>query len=209
MAIAGPHLEGATNAAVGADGFGAFNLLLAQMGVDHRDAGNNFCPGGVLEGFDDVNQRALQRLAHRSERPGVGLHALLHQRITGADRHAVPTADAAGTGNLRAAVPQHARVLHGVIDAQGLIHFNILAGIHTAAAENALIGIVGIKGVGVIFDIGFALKGIALNRDMHIHHGVMQCAVASVVFADGAVEFMFCQQPIHPLFARRAGGLVR
>ncbi|CCJ89733.1 FIG00554473: hypothetical protein [Cronobacter turicensis 564] len=203
VAVARPDFKAAPDAAVGADRFGAFDFRLPPVHVHHRNTGNDLRPGGVFDGFHQVYHRALERLLHAGKRPGVRLHGFLKQRVAGANGDAMPATHAAGAGDGVAAVPQHARVRHGVIDAQRLVDFNVLTRLHAAPAQNALIRVVGVKRVGVVFHVGFALIFVALNRDMHVCDGVVQGAVAGVVFADGAVELMFGEQPVHPFMLRR------
>ncbi|CCK16318.1 hypothetical protein BN136_2328 [Cronobacter universalis NCTC 9529] len=203
MAVARPDFEAAPDAAVGADRFGTFDFRLPPVHVHHRNPGNDLSTRGVFDGFHQIYHRALERLLHAGKRPGVRLHGFLKQGVAGTDGDAMPTAHAAGAGDSLAAVPQHTRVGHGVIDAQRLVDLDVLARLHAAPAQNALVGIVGVKRVGVIFNVGFALVFVALNRNMHIRHGIMQGAVAGIVFADGTVKFMFGEQPVHAFVLRR------
>ncbi len=94
-------------------------------------------------------------------------------------------------------------MIGGVIDGERFVDLNVLARLHAAAAENTLVGIIGVKGVGVVFLTGFAFVRVILNRHIHIADRVVQCAVAGVVFTHRAVKLMARQHAIHPLFLRR------
>ena len=118
---------------------------------------------------------------------------------------AMAAAYAARIVNRFAAVPEHARVLHVEVDGQRLVDLDILAGLDTAAAEDALIRIIGVEGVGVVLLIRLALEFVALDGNLHLRIGVVQRAVAGVVLAQRAIQLVLGDQPIHAFFARRLG----
>jgi hypothetical protein len=66
----------------------------------------------------------------------------------------VTAGNAAGISNRRTAVPLHARIGVLPIDGKGFVDLDVLAGLHAATAENALVGIVTVEGVGVVHSIG-------------------------------------------------------
>ena len=101
-----------------------------------------------LDALDDVDHAVQRRLGQRGEVAGLAEHRFFHERIARADRDAVAAGDAARFADGRAAIPQHARMLVFPVDAERLVHLQVLAGLHAAAAENALVGIVAIEGIG-------------------------------------------------------------
>src|SRR3569623_1352275 len=66
---------------------------------------------------------------------------------------ALQAAHAERTRDWLSAVPQYARMLHRPVDAQGLVDLHVLAGLHAASAEDALMRIVGIERVRSILGI--------------------------------------------------------
>src|SRR5260370_40507403 len=92
----------------------------------------------------------------------------------------------AGFADRRAAIPQNARMGILPADGQGFIYLEILTGLDAAAAENALVGIVAVKRVGVVDFPGFGLERYALVLHPQQSRGVVYRAVAIVVVAYGA-----------------------
>ncbi len=89
------------------------------------------------------------------------------------------------------------------IDAQRFIDLEGLARLNAASAENALVGIVAIEGIGHIHFIGLGLVGDFLMLDCEQLGGVMHGAVAVVVVADRAVEQMIAEDAVKGFALRR------
>ncbi len=89
------------------------------------------------------------------------------------------------------------------IDGQRLIHFNILAGFHAAAAQNALVGIIAVEWIGAVDLIRLGLKWDLLVLDGHQLGGVVYRAVSVVVVAHGAIQQVVAEDAVEGLFARR------
>ena len=96
-------------------------------------------------------------------------------------------------------------MFHVEVDGQRLVDLDVLAGLDTAATENALVGIVGVEGVGMILVVRLALEFVALDRRIDLRIGVVQRAVAGVVLAQRAVQLVLGHQPIHAFLARGLG----
>ena len=89
------------------------------------------------------------------------------------------------------------------IDAQRFIDLEGLAGLNAAPAENALVGIVAIEGIGHIHFIRLGLVGDLLVLNCEQLGGVVHGAVAVVVVADRAVEQMVAEDAIEGFALRR------
>src|SRR6185312_850338 len=102
-------------------------------------------------------------------------------------------------------------MLRRVVDAQRLVHLDVLAGLDTAPAEDALVRIIRVERTRVVLRIGLAPEGIPLNRDLHVREGVVQRAIARVVLSHRAVELVLGEQAIHAFLAcaRRTGAAAR
>ena len=98
---------------------------------------------------------------------------------------------------------KHAGVRILPIDAQRFIDLESLAGLNAASAENALVGIVAVEGIGHIHFIGLGLVGDLLMLDREQLGGVMHGAVAVVVVADRAVEQMIAEDAVKGFALRR------
>ncbi len=61
VAVAGPDVEGAADAAVGADGLGALDALVAHLGLDLGEGEDGAVAGVGLDALDDVDH-AVERL---------------------------------------------------------------------------------------------------------------------------------------------------
>ncbi len=134
MAVTGPDLKAAAYTAIGADGFGAFDLRLAQRHIDFRNAGNRLHADTIFQRFNKVDQRTLQPFIHRGKGACVWLHGFFQQRIARANCDAMSAAYTAGTGDFRSAIPEHARMRLGVVNRQRLIDLDILTRFDTATA---------------------------------------------------------------------------
>ena len=132
-------------------------------------------------------------------------HAFFHERVAGADGDAVAAGDAGGAGNLLAAIPEDAGMFRLPVDGEGLVDLHVLAGLDAAAAENALVGIVAVEGIGVILLVGLAAKGPRLVLHVEMLDGVVDGAVAVVVVADGAVEVVILEDAIEGFALRHVG----
>ncbi len=90
----------------------------------------------------------------------------------------------------------------GPVDGEGFVDLNILAGLHAAAAEDALVGIVAIEGVGAVLLVGLGLVGDGLMLYVEVCAGVVDGAVFVVVIADRAVELVVDEDAIVGLALR-------
>ena len=201
MPVARPHLERTADAAIGAHRFGFLDLRLSQLHIHFRQCGDRRRTDRFLQRLDEVDHRSLEALRHRGERSGVRLHRFFEQGVARTDRHAVPALDAARLADRLAAVPEHAWVGRGIVDAQRFVDLDILAGLDALSAQNALVGVVGIERTGRILFVGLARIRIALDRNIHVGEGVVQLAVAGVVLAGGAVQLVLGEQAVHAFFA--------
>ena len=104
---------------------------------------------------------------------------------------------------------KHAGLLQAPVDRQRLIDLQILARLDAAPAEDALVGIVAVEGVGVVHRVRLGRERVFLMRDAHHRRRVVDGAVAVVVLADGAVEFVVLEEALHPLLTgdARPGGV--
>ena len=199
VAIAGPDVEAATDAAVGADGFSALVALMAHFGFYFRERENGRVAGGGLDALDGVDHIVQDFGRQRGEIAGVADHALFHERIAGADGDAVAAADAAGAFNGLAAVPHDAGHFAFPADGECLVDLDVLAGLHAAAAEDALAGVVAVKGVGVVLLVAFFAVFADLVLHVELGGGVVDGAVAVVVVADRAVQVVVFEDAIKGL----------
>ncbi len=95
VAVAGPDVEGAADAAVGADGLGALDALVAHFGF-HLGQGEDGAVAGVgLDAFDDLDHVVEDLGGEVGEVAGVAEHGFFHERVAGADGDAVAAGDAA------------------------------------------------------------------------------------------------------------------
>jgi len=205
LAPARPHLERAAHAAIRAHRLGALDFLLPQGDVDLGNGRDWRCAGRVLQRFDEVDHRALGVGLDRGERAGIRLQRALQQRIARAYSDAVAAGDAARLADRFAGIPQHARVRAVVVDAQRFVDFDVLARLHAAAAQDALIRVVGVERIGFVFVVWFSREFVALDGDVHVGEGVVQLAVAGVVFAYRAIQLMLGEEAVHRFLARFYG----
>src|SRR6266404_2474827 len=91
------------------------------------------------------------------------------------------------------------------INRKRLIHLHVLAGFHASPAQNALLRVVAIEGVGVILFVGLCVIWNGLVFDSQQFLGVVNGAVSVVVVADGAVENVIAQNPIERISLRGNG----
>ena len=117
--------------------------------------------------------------------------------------------DAAGFANRGTAIPEHTRVRIFPANGQGLVDLNVLAGLDTATAKNALVGIVAIKWICRVHFVGLCPEWDGLVLDAEKLGGVMDRAVAVIIVADGAVEQVIAENPVErfPLSGLCPGGL--
>ena len=132
-------------------------------------------------------------------------HGFFHERIARADRDAVAAGDAARFADGRAAIPQHAGMRIFPVDGQRLVDLQVLAGLHAAAAQNALVGIVAVERIAVVDFVGLGLERDMLVLDGEQFGGVVDRAVAVVVVADGAVEHVIAENAVERLVLRGMG----
>jgi hypothetical protein len=87
-------------------------------------------------------------------------------------------------------------------DGKCFVNLHVLASFHTTAAEDALIRVVPVKGIGVISGVGFVEKGAFLMLD--VEHGgcVVYGAIAIVVVANSAIEKVVLQNTVESIELR-------
>ena len=196
VAVARPDIEGAAHAAVGAHGLGALDARFAHGRFDGGDGEDGAEAGFGLDGFYYFDH-VVERLGRQAgEVSGMAEHAFFHEGIAGADGDAVAAGDAGGAGDLLAAVPEDAGMVGLPVDGEGFVDLHVLAGLDAAAAEDALVGIVTIEGVGVVLLVGLGKEGPRLVLHRELADGVVDGAVAVVVVADGAVEVVIVENAI-------------
>jgi hypothetical protein len=88
------------------------------------------------------------------------------------------------------------------VDAQRFIYLEILARLNTATAEDALIWIVAVEGIGHIHFVGLRLVGNCLVLDMKEFGCVMHGTVAVVVVANGTVKQMVTEDAVKSFASR-------
>ena len=203
VAVLGPDIEAAADAAIGADGLGAADARFAHGRFGFGNLHDRAVAGLRLDAFDHVDHAVERRLRQRGEEAGVAEHRFFHQRIARADRDAVAAGDATRFADGRAAIPQHARMRVFPADRERFVHLHVLAGLHAAAAENALVGIVAIEGIGDVHLVRLGLERDMLVLDGEQLRGVVDRAIAVVVVADGAVEQVVAEDAVERLALRR------
>ncbi len=82
------------------------------------------------------------------------------------------------------------------VDGEGLVDLHVLAGLDAAAAEDALIGIVAVEGIGMILLVRLAAEGPRLVLHVEVFDSVVDGAVAVVVVANGAVKVVILKDAI-------------
>jgi len=196
VAVLGPDVEAAADAAVRTDRLGTPDAGLPHCGFGFRDAQDRPVADLRLDALDHVDHTLERGLRERRQEARMSQHRRFHQRIARADGHAVATRDAARFADLRAAVPEHARVRVLPANRQGLVHLHVLAGLDAAAAENALTRVVTIEGIGVVDRVRLRLEGNPLVLDGEQLGRVVDGAVPVVVVADRAVEEMVAEDTV-------------
>ncbi len=126
-------------------------------------------------------------------------HGFLHQSIAGTYRDAVTAGNAAGFSDRRAAVPEHPRIGVFPVNGERFVHFDVLARFHAAAAKDALVGVVPIKGVGVVHLVLLGAKRNLLVLNTQLCSGVVNNAITVVVIANGAIQNVIAQDPVKSL----------
>src|SRR5882724_2904067 len=94
------------------------------------------------------------------------------------------------------AIPQNPRMRIFPTDREGLVDFDILAGLHATSAENALVRIVSVKWVRVVHFVRLRLERNLLMLDSHLPGCVVDCAIPVVVVANRAVEHVISKNPV-------------
>jgi len=79
---------------------------------------------------------------------------------------------------------------------QRLVYLNVLAGLYTSAAEDALIRIVAIKRIGIVDLVRFRAERYLLMFDLQQFRCVMDRTIAVVVIANSTVEKVVTQDPV-------------
>ena len=196
VAVAGPDVEAAADSAIGADGFGFLDAELAHVRFEFREGEDGAVAHLGLDVFDDLDHVVEGFGGEVGEVAGVADHGFFHERVAGADGDAVAAGDAGGAGDVVAAIPEDAGMGGGPIDGEGFVDLDILAGFDAAAAEDALVGVVAIEGVGEVLLVGLGLVGNGLVLHVEVCDGVVDGAVLVVVIADGAVEEVVAEDAI-------------
>ena len=81
-------------------------------------------------------------------------------------------------------------------DRECFIHLQRLTSLYTAAAENALVGIVPIEGVRVVDFVRFGSIRYLLVFDLQQFGCIMNGAVTVIIVANRAVEKVVAQDPV-------------
>jgi len=100
-------------------------------------------------------------------------------------------------------VPEHAGMFTLPVDRKSFVDLYILARFDAATAEDALVGVVTIEGVGVILLVGLVGKGDRLVTYLEDTGRVVNRAVLVVVVADSAIKIMILKNAIERFTLRR------
>lgn len=199
VAVTRPNVKAAAYAAVGADGLGALDALIAHFSFNFTEGEDGAVADGGLNTFDDFNHVIQGFGGDVGEVAGVAEHGFFHERVAGADGDAVAAADAGRAFDFFAVIPKYAGVGGLPVDGEGLIDLHILTGFYAATAEDALVCVIAVEGVGHVFFIGLFTVGTGLVLDVKICGGVVDGAVLVVVVADGAVEHVVLEDAVKGL----------
>ncbi len=82
------------------------------------------------------------------------------------------------------------------VDGEGLVDLHVLAGLDAAAAEDALVGIIPIEGIGHVLLVWFGSVLARLVLYVEFGGGVVDGAVLVVVVADRAIEHVVLQDAV-------------
>src|SRR5437879_13471280 len=130
MAVLGPDIEGATDSAIRAHGFGAADAGLAHSRFDFGHPQDGAVSNLRFDFFDDVDHAVQRPLGNPRQEPGLREHGLFHERVARADGDAVAAGDATGLTDGGTAVPEHAGVRILPVDGQRLIDLDVLTTIN-------------------------------------------------------------------------------
>ncbi len=205
VSVFGPNIKAAADAAIGADGFGSADSRFTHGRFRLRNLQDCSIARVRLDAFYDIDHAVHRSLRQSGQETGVPDHGFFHERVTGADCHAMAARNAARFADGRSTVPQHARM--GVLPADGerFIHLNILAGLDAAAAQNALIRIVSVERVRVIYFIRLGLERNILMLNCQHFRRVVDRTIPVVIVADRAVEHVVAEDPVESLPLRGVG----
>src|SRR5262245_51158312 len=117
-------------------------------------------------------------------------HRSLHQGVAGTDGHAMPAGNAARLANRRSTIPQHTWVRVFPSDRECFVYFEVLTGLDTTAAKDALVRVITIERICIVRFVWLRLKRNALMFDTQEPSCVVDRTVAVTVIADCAVEKM-------------------
>ncbi len=199
VAVFGPDVEAAAYGAVGADRFGALSALFAHLGLDFGEREDGAVADGRLDAFDDFDHVVEGLAGSVGEVAGLAEHGFFHEGVARTDGDAVAAGDATGAVDFFPAVPEDAGMGALPIDGEGLVDLDVLAGFDAATAEDALVGVVAIEGVGHVLLVRFGSVGSVLVFYIEVFGGVMDSAVLVVVVADGAVEHVVLEDAVEGL----------
>src|SRR5712664_3007842 len=90
------------------------------------------------------------------------------------------------------------------VNRKSFVHLHVLTGFDASAAENALLRVVAVEGIGMILFVRLGMIGSGLMFDGQHSFGVVNGAVSVVVVAHGAVENVIGENAVKGLALRRA-----
>ena len=94
------------------------------------------------------------------------------------------------------------------VDGQGLVDLDVLAGLDTSSAQDALIGVVAVEGVGVVLRIGLVLEWPRLVLYIEAGGCVVDGAILVIVIADRAVEVVVLEDAVEGFALGDVDGLI-
>ena len=108
-------------------------------------------------------------------------------------------------GDLVAAVPLHTRVRVFPVDGECFVDLVVLAGLHAAAAQDALVGVIAVEGIALVLLVGLGQEGVGLVLDLQQCCGVVHRTVSVVVIAYRAVQQVVAENAIKAFLLRFPG----
>src|SRR5207302_4550748 len=159
-----------------------------------------YIAGFQLDAFDHLDHAHQSRLVQRGKETSMAKHAFFHKRVAGTNSNAMAARNAARLPNGGSAVPEHARVRVLPVDRKGFVHLDILASLNATAAEDALIGIVTVEGIGVVNFVRLRSERNSLVFNGQQLCRVMNGAISIVVIADRAIEKVITEDAIKAIY---------
>src|ERR1035441_6633897 len=108
VAVLGPDIEAASHAAISADRFCTPDAGSPHSGFRFGNTEDRGVAGFLFESLHHVDHAAQDWFAEARQEAGVADHALLHEGVARANRHAVAAGHAARLADRRAAIPEDA-----------------------------------------------------------------------------------------------------